>query len=174
VTRYLDLAQAICTDHLLSRSMMQVYSFWVFDRHCNAIYHQDWSHMHAAASSGSGGSMSPTVTQISGFASLGASIQRATTSAPSIAASEAPLAPRRPGEPLLPNVTRTVASTSSQVREISGQPSAARPAVQQRSATTGAVIDAPASDLLPFDEEAKLVYGVVFSLRNMVRKIGGE
>lgn len=118
--------------------------------------------------------MSPTVTQISGFASLGASIQRATTSAPSIAASEAPLAPRRPGEPLLPNVTRTVASTSSQVREISGQPSAARPAVQQRSATTGAVIDAPASDLLPFDEEAKLVYGVVFSLRNMVRKIGGE
>jgi len=27
---------------------------------------------------------------------------------------------------------------------------------------------------LPFDEEAKLVYGVVFSLRNMVRKMAGR
>jgi len=33
----------------------------------------------------------------------------------------------------------------------------------------------PANDgLLPLDEEAKLVYGVVFSLRNMVRKLGGK
>ena len=28
--------------------------------------------------------------------------------------------------------------------------------------------------LLPFDEEAKLIYGVVYSLRNMVRKLGGS
>jgi hypothetical protein len=27
---------------------------------------------------------------------------------------------------------------------------------------------------LPFDEEAKLVYGVVFSLRNMVQKLAGK
>lgn len=27
---------------------------------------------------------------------------------------------------------------------------------------------------LPFDEEAKLVYGVVLSLRNMVKKISGR
>ena len=27
---------------------------------------------------------------------------------------------------------------------------------------------------LPFDEEAKLVYGVVFSLRNMVKKLSGR
>lgn len=27
---------------------------------------------------------------------------------------------------------------------------------------------------LPFDEEAKLVYGVVLSLRNMIRKISGR
>ena len=27
---------------------------------------------------------------------------------------------------------------------------------------------------LPFDEEAKLVYGVVFSLRNMVKKLAGR
>lgn len=28
--------------------------------------------------------------------------------------------------------------------------------------------------LLPFNEEAKLIYGVVYSLRNMVRKLGGS
>ena len=27
---------------------------------------------------------------------------------------------------------------------------------------------------LPFDEEAKLVYGVVLSLRNMVKKLSGK
>ncbi|TKY86424.1 hypothetical protein EX895_004573 [Sporisorium graminicola] len=151
--------------------MARVYSFWVFDRHCNAIYYQDWSHLHAAASSASGGPLSPTPSQTSGFASLGASIQRATTSAPSIPSNEAPLAPQRPGEPSLPNVMRVTPSASNQ--PASSQASAVRPALEQRSATT-AMIDNSASDLLPFDEEAKLVYGVVFSLRNMVRKLGGE
>jgi hypothetical protein len=27
---------------------------------------------------------------------------------------------------------------------------------------------------LPFDEEAKLVYGVILSLRNMVKKLSGK
>ena len=33
---------------------------------------------------------------------------------------------------------------------------------------------APSSTGLPFDEEAKLVYGVVISLRNMIKKISGR
>ncbi|KAL9935091.1 hypothetical protein V8E36_006167 [Tilletia maclaganii] len=33
--------------------------------------------------------------------------------------------------------------------------------------------NAPGTSKLPLDEEAKLVYGLVFSLRNMARKIGG-
>jgi len=32
----------------------------------------------------------------------------------------------------------------------------------------------PTGRTLPFDEEAKLVYGVVFSLRNMVKKLSGR
>jgi len=32
----------------------------------------------------------------------------------------------------------------------------------------------PATSVLPFDEEAKLVYGVVLSLRNMIRKLSGR
>lgn len=33
---------------------------------------------------------------------------------------------------------------------------------------------ASAGQGLPFDEEAKLVYGVVLSLRNMVKKLSGR
>lgn len=146
---------------------LQVYSFWVFDRHCNAIYHQDWSHVHAASSIGSGGLTSPTVSQTSGFASLGASIQRATTSSTSVPTPEVPAPLSRPGEPSLPNVTRAGPSSASQ------QTASARSLAGQKSAPPAA-IDTSAPDLLPFDEEAKLVYGVVFSLRNMVRKLGGE
>ena len=32
----------------------------------------------------------------------------------------------------------------------------------------------PAQTGLPFDEEAKLVYGVVLSLRNMIKKLSGQ
>ncbi|KAF9241554.1 snare-like protein [Melanogaster broomeanus] len=35
-------------------------------------------------------------------------------------------------------------------------------------------LDGPKSNALPFDEEAKLVYGVVLSLRNMVKKLSGR
>lgn len=163
--------------------MARVYSFWIFDRHCNAIYHQDWSHLHAVAASaaGAGGPLSPTLSQTSGFASLGASIQRATTSAPSMpASSEAPLPPQRPGEPSLPNVTRATSSTWAATQQLQQQQQSsknasttARSGMEQTGATT-AMMDASASELLPFDQEAKLVYGVVFSLRNMVRKLGGE
>lgn len=157
-------------------SQTQVYSFWVFDRHCNAIYHQDWSHLHAASSSGPNGPLSPTLSQTSGFASLGASIQRATASAQSIPPNETPLPQQRPGEPSLPNVTRASSShppTQASLAKIASAATNGRPTAEPKSATS-ALADTAASDLLPFDEEAKLVYGVVFSLRNMVRKLGGE
>ncbi|SAM81734.1 related to BET5-component of the TRAPP complex [Ustilago bromivora] len=150
--------------------MTRVYSFWVFDRHCNAIYYQDWSHLHSAAATGPSGPTSPTLSQTSGFASLGASIQRATTSTQNAPSSEASLPPQRPGEPSLANVTRGGPSSSVQQTLSKCPASGARPTSEQRA---GAV-ENPASELLPFDEEAKLVYGVVFSLRNMVRKLGGE
>lgn len=152
-------------------SLMQVYSFWVFDRHCNAIYHQDWSHLHAASSSGPSGPLSPTLSQTSGFASLGASIQRATTSAQSIPSNETPLPPQRPGEPSLPNVTR--ASPLQPTQAPLARNANVKTTLEPRSATS-VLVDTSVSELLPFDEEAKLVYGVVFSLRNMVRKLGGE
>ena len=43
-----------------------------------------------------------------------------------------------------------------------------------RTPLPGATQQVPANSGLPFDEEAKLVYGVVLSLRNMVKKISGR
>ncbi|SPO26247.1 related to BET5 - component of the TRAPP complex [Ustilago trichophora] len=138
--------------------MARVYSFWIFDRHCNAIYHQTGRT-----------SMQPLPPPAE---------VRATTSASSVpVSSEAPLPPQRPGEPSLPNVTRAAPSTwaatqqqQQQQQQQSKNASTTRNGMEQRGATI-AMTDASASELLPFDEEAKLVYGVVFSLRNMLHNI---
>ncbi|KAG8863278.1 TRAPP subunit bet5 [Tulasnella sp. 330] len=42
------------------------------------------------------------------------------------------------------------------------------------AATGGAAAPQPNLSALPFDEEAKLVYGVLISLRNMVKKLSGR
>lgn len=155
-----------------------MYSLWIFDRHCNPIYHQDWSHLHASSSSsGRGGPSSPGATsQTSGFASIGATLQRATSGAQVPTVEERPPPAQRPGIPSLPNVTRlgTPVSSSSAMPE-TNQSVGTRASVSSTIQSPGATSHRkPGSDLLPFDEEAKLVYGVVFSLRNMVRKLGGE
>lgn len=153
-------------DAIDTDSATQVYSLWIFDRHCNPIYHQDWAHLHTASSSlGGGGPSSPGASsQTSGFASIGATLQRATSGAQVPTVEERPQPAQRPGQPSLGNVTRL------------GAPAATPDAGPRGSvgSTVGAPTAKPVSDLLPFDEEAKLVYGVVFSLRNMVRKLGGE
>lgn len=108
---------------------MHAYSLWIFDRHCQAIYHQDWSHLHASATQ-------------SFTSSISATLQRAAGTAAAPAAQEL-----RAQGTALPGVSRSV---------YAGEPGAR-----------------PSDTLLPFDEEAKLIYGLVYSLRNMVRKLGG-
>ncbi|WFD04611.1 Trafficking protein particle complex subunit BET5 [Malassezia obtusa] len=109
---------------------MQVYSLWIFDRHCDAIYHQDWSHVHQQG------------TASSFTSSLGATFQR--VGGPSDGAKPDAAAPLRPAGDALPGVSRNVTQEPTD------------------------------SGLLPFDQEAKLIYGLVFSLRNLVRKLGGK
>jgi hypothetical protein len=64
-------------------------------------------------------------------------------------------APRAAGATLLPGVSRAVAAAAPE----------AEAGLQPRQG--------PANARLALDEEAKLVYGVVFSLRNMARKLNG-
>ncbi|KAI9569625.1 snare-like protein [Boletus coccyginus] len=40
--------------------------------------------------------------------------------------------------------------------------------------STPQALDGPKSSALPFDEEAKLVYGIILSLRNMIKKVSGR
>lgn len=110
--------------------LTQVYSLWIFDRHCDAIYHQDWSHLYQQGPA-------------SFTSSLGATLQRVGAQ-PDGSKPEAAAQALRPAGDALPGVSRNV------------------------------TLDATDSNLLPFDQEAKLVYGLVYSLRNLVRKLGGK
>ncbi|EPQ57260.1 hypothetical protein GLOTRDRAFT_39242, partial [Gloeophyllum trabeum ATCC 11539] len=60
----------------------------------------------------------------------------------------------------------TLASTSGVVVAVHSEPPPPLPLQQRERAQ-------PMSEL-PFDEEAKLVYGVILSLRNMIRKLSGR
>ncbi|KAI9810563.1 MAG: TRAPP subunit bet5 [Phylliscum demangeonii] len=93
---------------------MVVYSFYIFDRHAECIYHKQWV---PAPGSGSG---SATTTKTAPATADGGGDSRAISSA-------------------------TATSSASK-----------RP-----------------SDRLSAKDDAKLIFGTVFSLRNMVRKLGG-
>lgn len=62
----------------------------------------------------------------------------------------------------------TLLSTSGVVVAVGDQPTAAAASASQNG---GPVLT---STGLAFDEEAKLVYGVILSLRNMVKKLSGR
>ncbi|XXG96451.1 peroxin [Hypoxylon texense] len=97
---------------------MQVYSFYIFDRHTECIYSKTW--------------FTPP--------------------------------------PPPPSLTTTTSPSNS--RPQSQQP------LPHPTSTTTTTSPAPASALVPRksknDDNAKLIFGTVFSLRNMVRKLGGD
>ncbi|KAH9816494.1 Sybindin-like protein [Melampsora americana] len=137
-----------------------IYSLYIFDRHCTIIYYQDWH--------------------------------------------RSPLKPAKPSSNVLPNVSPTLSlphlsshSKSDQVRQSSSKGilpfdsntgtwvagedvpnvlSTGR-GVEERGTEIESQTEPSSSHPLPglfFDEEAKLVYGLVFSLRNLVRKLTGR
>lgn len=120
-----------------ARALTQAYSLWIFDRHCEAIFHQDWSHLHTESAAPSGGT--------SFTSSISSTLQRVGASSTEPRRDAAAVAKRARGD-ALEGVSGSVAAPDD------------------------ADVDAR---LLPFDQEAKLIYGVVYSLRNMVRKLGG-
>ena len=73
--------------------------------------------------------------------------------------------PRKDGLSVDTNPRNTLMSSSGIIVAVNDEP---------RTPLPGATQQVPANAGLPFDEEAKLVYGVVLSLRNMVKKISGK
>jgi len=121
---------------------MTIHSLYIYDRHCQCVYYQDWHRTRRPKQAVEGG--------------------------------------------ILPGVSRAVAPSSEITTAELGSPrntlssnTGVVIAVNEESAPSSLLQTAPAplpqsSTGLPFDEEAKLVYGVILSLRNLIRKLSGR
>jgi len=124
---------------------MTIYSLYVFDRHCACIYYQDWHRTKRPKLAVEGGIL-PAVSR---------AVFTPPQSRGNVVSSTGFNSPR--------NALSSTAGVVVAVNETSAQP--LTPIQQTSSATQSS---------LPFDEEAKLVYGVVLSLRNMIKKLTGR
>ncbi|KAK4687257.1 trafficking protein particle complex subunit 1, partial [Tremellales sp. Uapishka_1] len=106
---------------------MTIFSLYIYDRHCECIYYQDWHRTRPLKT--------PSATN------------------------------------LKPGVLRLPPSSTAQstVRE-----SIFSNSTNRNSNASEAKVNGGGRAGLPFDEESKLVYGVVLSLRNMVKKLSGK
>ncbi|KAL0956559.1 hypothetical protein HGRIS_002696 [Hohenbuehelia grisea] len=127
------------------------FGLYIYDRHCACVYYQDWHRTKRPRPANEGGilnavsqAVAPIVTTDVGH-----------TSTPSNFSS-----PRN-----------TLTSSSGVVVAVGDASTEQPPALLQTNQPP-----APTTSMsgLPFDEEAKLVYGVILSLRNMARKLSGR
>ncbi|KAF7303193.1 TRAPP complex subunit [Mycena kentingensis (nom. inval.)] len=128
---------------------MTIYSLYVFDRHCTVVYYHDFHRTHRPKPA-TDGSILPAVSYA--------------VSLPQNADPALYAAYHRPQNTLSSGSGVVVA-----VNEMNATP--ASPLLMQSPGIPATQIT---STGLPFDEEAKLVYGVILSLRNMVRKLSGK
>ncbi|KAI1331181.1 snare-like protein, partial [Xylariaceae sp. FL0255] len=105
---------------------VQVYSFYIFDRHTECIYSKQWFQAPSSAAA-------PTTT---------------TSSSSSV----------HPNNPATTTITSPPSSDAQQA--------------QPNGTTTTTIAKRPRRDKNA--DDAKLIFGTVFSLRNMVRKLGGD
>ena len=127
---------------------MHVASFLIHRRHCTCIYYQDWHRTRRPKPAAEGGIL-PAVSQ---------------------AVSARSTDPNAGQYPAFSSPRNTLAS--------SGVLIAVNEPTQQQVSTPLLQAPPPPAGLtstgLAFDEEAKLVYGVILSLRNMVKKLSGR
>ncbi|WVQ62732.1 uncharacterized protein L199_000880 [Kwoniella botswanensis] len=122
---------------------MTIYSLYIFDRHCECVYYQDWHRTRPVRA--------PPQTSF------------------------------KPGVHRLPPPPSTTSSqpNGNVNRESIFSENAAAAAANRNSLVSNGTLTSQSNKLslpkgLPFDEEAKLVYGVILSLRNMVKKLSGR
>jgi len=132
---------------------MTIYSLYIYDRHCNCIYYQDW-HRVKRPKPAAEGNILPGVSKAVTPHSLDTAVSHTAFGTPrnTLNSSSGVVV-------ALGDVTSSSPSPATGTMPIS---SVAPPAPPQP--TSG----------LPFDEEAKLVYGVILSLRHMVKKLSGR
>jgi len=129
---------------------MTIYSLYIYDRHCNCVYYQDWHRTKPPRIAVEGGML------------------------PAVSAAVYPRQEEVPVEntPGFSNPRNTLSSASGVLIAVNEEmPRTPLPPARPQSPTAH---QQSASAALTFDEEAKLVYGVVLSLRNMVKKLSGR
>ncbi|KAI0267147.1 TRAPP complex subunit bet5 [Gloeopeniophorella convolvens] len=138
---------------------MTIYCLYIFDRHCNCAYYHDWHRTKRPRRANEGGGLLQGVSHA--LAPLPAS-------APASA----------PGTPIT-SPRNTLGAGAGVLVAFGGagqpqqEPQSAPPLLQTQAG--GMPPSAPAGGTgLPFDEEAKLVYGVILSLRNMIKRLSGR
>lgn len=142
---------------------MTIHNLYIFDRHCQCIYFQKWSHSNksnnASTNLTSSNNASNNNSQLGNSGSrlggLATSSSRFSTSSATSSNTAA-----EGGSPSLmrSNGGGGADDTASQLQTTG--------ITQQSGLAAGSVIS--------IEEEAKLVYGVVLSLRNFVRKLSGK
>lgn len=123
-----------------------IYSLYIFDRHCKCVYFQDW-HRRISPSSNQ-------ISSIPGTPTANAQQQQQQQSQTG-----------RGSTPLRSAIT-------SPHQSVAGTASVSSPSLVPNSPSVPveSVFSNPGSGLA-IEEEAKLVYGVVYSLRNMIAKL---
>jgi len=130
---------------------MTIYSLYIYDRHCTCVYYHDWNRSKRPKPSNEGGVL-PAVSQIV---------------YPNTMAHKADGIPESTSSSGFNSPRNMLVSSSGVVVAMNENKQTNSP---QQTPTASK----PATSTLPFDEEAKLVYGVVLSLRNMVKKLTGR
>ncbi|KAI0342110.1 snare-like protein [Trametopsis cervina] len=126
---------------------MTIYSLYVYDRHCACVYYQDWHRSKPPRPAVEGGILPAVAQQLYQVRGEDGNLSVSNSS------------PRN-----------TLASSSGVVVAVNED----APRTPLPQVTSQPAITKPSNSGLPFDEEAKLVYGVVISLRNMIKKLSGK
>lgn len=123
----------------------------VQDRHCTCVYYQDWHRSRKPKPAASGGILPAVNRSLSPTTTTGSHVQD--------------VSPRS----TLSINSGLVIAVSNDDPNFTQHPNASTTGAGGQPATGGGQ-----STGLSFDEEAKLVYGVVLSLRNMIKKLSGK
>ncbi|PLW17683.1 hypothetical protein PCANC_06120 [Puccinia coronata f. sp. avenae] len=149
---------------------MTIYSFYVFDRHCAAVYYQDWHRSPLKAARPDPNVLQCVSPAISPMKEPNQAIINTDQSRQQSALGNLPFSNPTGvlvGGEEVPNDFQSHVSSSILKNSNPLSQKTSEKALDDHSQPS----KYPG---LPFDEEAKLVYGVVFSLRNMFQKLAGK